>query len=53
MNLEHIIRIVENKLNSLNQDLANSSISGDLARYAEVEEDISETQATLERLKSI
>jgi hypothetical protein len=50
MTIEEIIRIVRNRLASLQSQRTSAVATGDLDRVASLDVDIHETQATLSRL---
>lgn len=53
MTIDYIIKITENKLASLRNEESNAVLLGDLELISTIQEQITETEMTLEKLKTI
>lgn len=53
MNLEQIIQITENRVQTLRQNMGSAYAIGDLLKYEEWEKELAETELTLTKLKSL
>lgn len=53
MNIQHLIAIVERRLVYLSQCRASAESTGDVERMSAIDADINETNATLERLRTL
>lgn len=53
MNIVEIIKITENKLANLRNERSNAVLAGDLELVVKLDDQISETEITLGKLKTI
>lgn len=53
MNIQHLIAILERRLVYLSQNRSSAESLGDLVQLAAIDADISETNSTLQQLKTL
>jgi hypothetical protein len=53
MTLDELIRLVEARLSAMNVARATAAAVGDVAQVMRIDAEVAETQATLDRLKTL